>query len=451
MVHERGLDLGVIEAPWEAALVDELLLRLREPLLVTDESGTIRHASRSASLLLAKSERGLVGTSLISFLSSGSRRTFRRALGSRTDRTEFEVELELADGTISPVTLEIQRGQRGLFWRIEDRPTAEQAVEVDLGRIADGLSEGLAAVDPTLRVVIANRAAQRILGVRPEEQVPDEWGRFALGGFVDALFTTDAIHGEALVEPSEGVTYMLTGMPTRGRRLALLLVTDVSRRERRDRLEREFIANAAHELQTPLTGIVGAVQLLDSGALDRPEERDLFLAHLRRESERLVRLVDSLLMLARLRASETVERSHVPVRALLEEVAGRLAPSDGVRVEVLAPTDLVAWTNASLVERILTNAAENSAKFARSGRILLRGIRTGGGVALEVEDTGPGMPPELLELAVERFYRGEQSGEGFGLGLSIAQQAAEAVGGSLELRSTPGVGTKVRLFLPDAG
>jgi signal transduction histidine kinase len=115
---------------------------------------------------------------------------------------------------------------------------------------------------------------------------------------------------------------------------------------------------------------------------------------------------------------------------------------------VLAPPDLRVHTNVGLVDRVLVNFGENAAKHTREGSIVLYARLSRRGVVLEVRDTGQGMSAETLDQAADRFYRGgDRAADGFGLGLSIARQAADALGGTLELESTPGAGTVARLVL----
>ena len=224
---------------------------------------------------------------------------------------------------------------------------------------------------------------------------------------------------------------------------------DVTTRERRERAEREFVTNAAHELQSPLAAIVSAIDVLQAGAKDTPQ-RDLFLAHLEREAERLARLVQSLLVLARAElAAEAPKGEVVALRPLLEDVASRLALAEGVALLVDAPADLAVVTNRQLLEQALTNVAGNAAKHTLRGRIELHAHADDGFVQIAVVDTGPGIPASERPRIFERFYRGDgRSAEGFGLGLAIVRASVDAIDGELELDSTVGAGTIVRVRLP---
>jgi two-component system OmpR family sensor kinase len=224
-------------------------------------------------------------------------------------------------------------------------------------------------------------------------------------------------------------------------------------RERFERAEREFVTNAAHELRTPLTTIVGAVEQLQAGSKDVPEERERFLAHLERESARLARLVRALLVLARAQTRQEAPRLvALELRPLLEQAAAAARPAAGVLVEVSCPAGLSALADRDLLEQALSNLVSNAAKYTARGRIDLVAEPAGpSGVVVEVRDTGVGMTPAERETATGRFVRGSvMDADGFGVGLAIVQQAVTALGGELELESAPGQGTTARLRLSAA-
>jgi signal transduction histidine kinase len=216
-----------------------------------------------------------------------------------------------------------------------------------------------------------------------------------------------------------------------------------------DSAEREFVTNAAHELQSPLTAIVSAIEVLQAGAKDTPA-RDVFLGHIEDASARLARLARALLVLARAETgSEAPKTELVALEPLLADVASRLRPADGVTVEVACPPDAAVVTNRALVEQAVLNVAENAAKYTAAGRIELAARVLDGYAEISVSDTGPGIAAGEQDRVFERFYRGEQTEDaGSGLGLAIVRAAVEALGGEVELESTVGEGTLVRIRLP---
>jgi signal transduction histidine kinase len=224
-------------------------------------------------------------------------------------------------------------------------------------------------------------------------------------------------------------------------------VTDL---ERTRRSEHHFVENAAHELRTPLTAIVSVVDVLDRGAKDVPEVRDRFLAHIRAHSERLSRLATSLLILARIQTGQEQPRLElVPVEPLLNEVAAGLHTAEDVTVDVVAADDVAALADRDLLFEALENVGGNATKHTQKGEIVFEARDLGASVEIEVRDTGSGMEREDAAHAFDRFYRG-RNGDGFGLGLAIADEAIRALGGTITLDSHPNVGTRVRVRLPRA-
>lgn len=216
-----------------------------------------------------------------------------------------------------------------------------------------------------------------------------------------------------------------------------------------ERAEREFVTNAAHELQSPLAAITSAVEVLQAGAKDTPE-RDLFIDHIQREAQRLDRLTRALLTLAR--AQTEVEEPRwelIDLSPMLEAIAARMEPAPGVSLTVDCPEDLALITNRELVEQTISNVVRNAVKYTEKGSIRLSAAPRDGWVEVGIADTGVGIPEDALPRVVERFYRADSSKEGFGLGLSIVQTAMGVLGGELEIASEGlGRGTTVTMRLP---
>lgn len=323
-----------------------------------------------------------------------------------------------------------------------------------LHRLLARLREGVVTVDPELRVDFANPSAAQMLGVgrlREGDPLPDPWPGFPLRDVAAGLFRSDAPVAEARVASEDERTFALVGIPAGpGTQTAILVLADVTERERRERAEREFVTNAAHELRTPLAAITSAVEVLQAGAKEVPEDRDRFLESIERQSARLGRLTHTLLTLARAQTQDGAPRLEpLELRPLLDEIAATLEPRPGVEVAVECPPRLRVLADRALVEQALLNLAVNAAKHTEQGRIELAAESlANGSAAVEVRDSGPGIAPADQERVWERFYRGRgRDADGFGLGLAIVRQAIRVVGGNVELESTPGQGTIVRVTL----
>ena len=324
-----------------------------------------------------------------------------------------------------------------------------------LRMLLERLHEGVLTVDQNLVVQFANAEARRLLGGRLTEgdPLPEPWESFSLREFVERLFDADGSPAQSHVRPDDDRALALVGIPAQPEGDTVLIVLDdLTEQERRELAEREFVSNAAHELRTPLTTIIGAVEVLQAGAKDDPVERDRFLAHIEREADRLARLARALLTLARAHAVQERPRSEeVALAPLLHEVADDLRPHEGVAVEVECAEALAASVNRDLLEQALRNLGENAAKHTPSGRVVLRAYSEGTTLRVEIEDTGVGMSADTQRHVFDRFYRGrDRDAEGFGLGLAIVRQAVRGLDGRIELDSSPGEGTRVRIVLERA-
>jgi signal transduction histidine kinase/HAMP domain-containing protein len=332
-----------------------------------------------------------------------------------------------------------------------------QRLEAERDRLRlllERLEEGVLTIDQDLVVHFANTEARRILGgrLREGDALPEPWRDFGLREFAQSLFDDRARVTQVHVTPDEQHAYGLVGIPSQPETdWALLVVDDLTEQERRELAEREFVSNAAHELRTPLTTIIGAVEVLQAGAKEDPVQRDRFLGHIERESGRLARLARAMLTLARAHSGQEPPRVEaVELAPLLREVAAGLRPHTGVAVDVEVTDGLTVEANRDLLEQALRNLGENAAKHTARGSVVLRAYGDGHTVTVEVEDSGPGISPEVQRHVFDRFYRGERDAHGFGLGLAIVRESVRTLGGRIELDSSPGEGTVFRILLTPA-
>lgn len=224
------------------------------------------------------------------------------------------------------------------------------------------------------------------------------------------------------------------------------------------RVQTDFVANVSHELRTPLTSIKGMVETLRDGAADDVEVRDRFLATVESETDRLIRLVNDLLLLSRLDAGAlALHRRPVDLFELVQVAVERLAPQARARgVTVRAECDeAVPFVPADpdRLAQVLVNLLDNAIKYSPAdGVVTVRVRQAGPDLQVEVRDQGPGIPEADLARIGERFYRADKARTraegGSGLGLSIARALVEAHGGELRLESTEGTGTVVTFTLP---
>ena len=229
---------------------------------------------------------------------------------------------------------------------------------------------------------------------------------------------------------------------------AVVLAFDITDRLNAEQLRREFSANVSHELKTPLQGIIGSAELLESGMV-KPEDEARFLGHIRKEASRLVNLVEDIIRLSQLDEEVSLPSEEVDLLALAEEVQSilsRSAEEKSVTVEITGSGFCLQGVRRLLYE-ILYNLCDNAIKYNIPGGHVRITVEDSN---LTVADTGIGIPDEHQGRVFERFFRvdkshSKQSG-GTGLGLSIVKHAAAYHNATLRLDSTPGKGTTITVL-----
>lgn len=356
--------------------------------------------------------------------------------------------------------------QAQLERRIAERTREVAEAGARLDSVVRQLPVGVLILDAAGRLELANDRARELLGLSADEIASslehDLWTARDLKGNpiprsewapVRALATGQPSYNERVeLELADGRRFILEGsaVPVEvGDAIVAVAVTfqDVTAREQRERAERDFVTNAAHELQTPIAAITSGVQVLQAGAKDNEADRDRFLAHIEAACARLDRLTRALLVLARAQAGHEDPRAElIEIEPLLRSVAGALPP--GAEVDVTCSPGLAVVANRALLEQALVNLGANSVKYT-TGRVLLAAEKDSGRVLIEVRDEGGGISPDERQRLFDRFYRATDAGDGFGLGLAIVAEAVKAINGELELESTDD-GTGVSIRLPGA-
>ena len=222
--------------------------------------------------------------------------------------------------------------------------------------------------------------------------------------------------------------------------------------------QRTFIADASHELKTPLALVRINADVMKRNPTD-PENKEVVEDQLA-EIDRMDALLSDLLVLARLDAERLdVEKKPFDLAVVAAETAGRFltrAAEEGVRLEVVVPNELSTRGDPDRTAQILAALLDNAMRYTpQGGSVTVCGRRTDGQVEASVKDTGPGIPLKHLPRIFDRFYRAEEArtraGGGTGLGLSIARDLARAQGGELTVESTPARGASFTLRLPTRG
>lgn len=312
-----------------------------------------------------------------------------------------------------------------------------------LAAIFDGLGDSVMVIDDNGTVRFHNAAANALLepgGLAPGPMIASV-KRAAVEGFAahPALRMGDRAYAlQARSLPDENAV--------------LVVVRDRTDEMRKEFAERDFVSNAAHELRNPLAGISGAIEVLQSGAKDDPPARDHFLNRLSADAERMSRLTQSLLTLARVEALGTGEVEVVDIAAAVKDVEAAVEVRVGLELSSDVEPDLAAKGDPTLLRQVLIGLVTNACKNTPApGTVTIRGRRIGDSeMLLEVIDTGTGIPKAEIERVFERFYRRSETRrqEGFGLGLAIARRMADVMGGEMGANSVEGKGSTFWVRLP---
>ncbi len=239
---------------------------------------------------------------------------------------------------------------------------------------------------------------------------------------------------------------------------AIGIFFDITQLEKLEKVRQEFLSNVSHELRTPLTSILAFVETLEDGAIDDVENNRRFLGVIRKNSERMRRLIDDILELSSIEAGKvSVEPQKIRLAPMVEEIRGNLqvkAKERNISIVNEIPKDVFVYADAGRLEQMLTNLMDNAVKFNReAGSVTVSFAQSDNEKDLiSVADTGEGISPEHLERLFERFYRTDRARSrdigGTGLGLSIVKHLAKLHGGEAYATSILNTGSIFTIELP---
>jgi adenylate cyclase len=370
----------------------------------------------------------------------------------------------------------------------------DTAVEVeeknlrDLHALLETIDYGVVMLDPELRVRLHNRAFRELSGIAPERLYArphfrdvlenirqngmysvsdDEWDGYAIRR-LEEIREAPAAPAELRLADGRILEYRCVPLSDGGRMLTYYDFTYLKRTEaamraakeqaeQANRAKSEFLANMSHELRTPLNAIIGFTRLVMRRAKDvLPAKQHDNLGKILTSAEHLLSLINTVLDLSKIEAGRVdVHAAAFALEPLIDQCLRTIEPMVKERVQLtkaVEPGLPELDTDPDKLRQILLNLLGNAVKFTDSGAITVRARHQGGQIALEVADSGCGIPAEAQELVFEEFRQVDSSSTrqhgGTGLGLSISRHLARLIGGEITLASTVGVGSTFTVTFP---
>ena len=325
-------------------------------------------------------------------------------------------------------------------------------------QITGSMREGLILLDEHGSILSINAAAQMLFGA-DAQCVGRDFLTIERSHEISAAIQAAVTDGHSEVRAERaGRVYQfdISRITSDGKLLGtVILAFDITEQEFAERNRREFTANVSHELKTPLQGIIGSAELIENGMV-RPDDLPRFVGHIHAEAARLVTLIDDIIRLSQLDEGDAMPTEPVDLLAVSQEAAENLqdaAAARDVTVSVTGQPAVIPGVRR-LIYEIVYNLCDNAIKYNRDGgRVDVTVAADAGGSSITVADTGIGIAPEHQSRVFERFYRVDKSHSkasgGTGLGLSIVKHAVQYHHGRIELESTPGTGTTIRVVFPN--
>ena len=328
----------------------------------------------------------------------------------------------------------------------------------EFAQITQGMTEGLVLLNEKNIILNINPAALKLFhtsrSCKGKDFLTVERSLYVSRAIQDALSSG---HSEIRME-REGKEYQLhiNRIESKGSVIgAVVLAFDITEAAFAERNRREFTANVSHELKTPLQSIMGSAELMENG-LVKPEDMTRFVGHIRTEAGRLVTLIDDIIRLSSLDERCDMPFEQVDLYEAASDVMAGLADIAAAKeIEMTLTGEKVSVKSVRrLLTEIIFNLCDNAIKYNQiGGRVEVAISRRENEAVIAVEDSGIGIPPEHQARIFERFYRVDKSRSkesgGTGLGLSIVKHAVQYLNGEIDLQSSPGQGTLIRVSIPE--
>jgi two-component system phosphate regulon sensor histidine kinase PhoR len=325
----------------------------------------------------------------------------------------------------------------------------------DLKGIIDSLREGLVAIDKKGAVVYCNKSMRAIFGREDVTEGQPYWEVFGHGALVELMDKAKKGETASLDETVIGDRiYLSSAVRLEPQGETVMVFNDITGIRQLEKIKKDLIANVSHELRTPLTSIKGFAETLEE-EVGEPQRH--YVEIIRRNTDRLIRIVEDLLVLSKIEEKQAgLEPDNVDLADLVEDTARLFRPEaakKGLALTIDLPAALPpVVADRFKLEQMLTNLLDNAVKYTDAGEVRVAVKADAAVMTIEVHDTGIGIPADKIPRIFERFYVVDKSRSrrmgGTGLGLSIVKHIVLLHGGEIRVESAPGKGTHFFITLP---
>lgn len=350
---------------------------------------------------------------------------------------------------LSPFIRKISHQNRKIQSQVNELRQKQQEFDT----ITENMSEGLLMFDEKTDVIFYNTTAMKLLGA---EDIVGKQSVYVLNRsetFINSVnLALKGEHSECNINLNDRIYQIIANPVYNENKLAggIIIIVDITEKEEREHLRREFSANVSHELKTPLTSISGFAEIMKSGMVNE-EDMKKFAGNIYNEAKRLITLVGDIIKLSKFdESSEKAVFEDVNFKEIVYDNVKRLLQvAEGKNVEIIADCQEINIKGiSSVIDEMVYNLIENAIKYNKeNGTVTVSLKNEDNHVKFTVEDTGIGIPYGEQQRVFERFYRVDKSHSkeigGTGLGLSIVKHGAAMHNANIELTSEPGKGTKI--------
>lgn len=354
---------------------------------------------------------------------------------------------------IAPLLSHIQKQQKQIKSQVEELKIRQN----EFSAVTENMNEGLVLLNEKGIILSINPSAENIFDI-DENSVGKDFLAVERNIDIDNAIEEALLKGKSEINFSKnGKEYQIniSKIATKKNLIGVaILIFDVTEKVFAERNRKEFTANVSHELKSPLQSIMGSSELIEQGMVKK-EDMPRFIGHIRKESERLLALIEDIIKLSRLDEKDEMLSENIDCYPLVQNIIKSLKPkADKKNISLSIQGDSIFIFGVyQLLSEIIFNLTENGIKYNKDGgNVKITLAQDNDNNYICVEDTGIGIPKEEQDRVFERFYRVDKSHSrqtgGTGLGLSIVKNSVLYLGGKIEIESEVNVGTKITVILP---